>query len=159
MSEDPQSSIKVIDRRRSSASSESSDPSEGQSDSASKKEDLSSLAGEQVVKSAATSDHRPSASSPEGSQVEDDAGVDFASFVVSFYTQALVMLGEIPNPESGVVATNLSAARQTIEILVMIEEKTSGNLSADEKRLLSEVVANLQLAYVNKVKSASVNLR
>ena len=79
--------------------------------------------------------------------------LDFASFVMSLAHQTVVLLGEAPNPETNLLATNLEAARQTIDILAILEEKTVGNLTSEEKRLLEEVLAGLRLAYVKKSKT------
>lgn len=78
--------------------------------------------------------------------------VDFASFLMSLATQALVMLGEIPNPETRLTTMNLGAARQTIDILDMLEQKTRGNLSEEESQLLAELVSSLQLSFVEKIR-------
>ena len=86
-----------------------------------------------------------------GGAHEGSHQVDFASFVVSLATQALLMLGEIPAPDGEEVDINLDAARQTIEILAMLEEKTKGNLSGEENRLISEVLSSLRLTYVKKL--------
>ncbi len=79
------------------------------------------------------------------------APIDFSSFIVTLATQTLVLLGEMPNPETNVVSTNLAAAQQTIDILEMLQEKTKGNLSRDEQLLLTEILASLQMSYVQKM--------
>jgi hypothetical protein len=80
---------------------------------------------------------------------ESEAGtLDFADFVASLGTQTLIHLGHMPHPETRLVAKNLEAARQTIDILGMLEEKTRGNLSEYEEHMLEEVLANLRLAFV-----------
>ena len=81
------------------------------------------------------------------------AAVNFNNFVLGLGTQALVLLGEIPNPETGLVNANLSAAKQTIDILGMLEEKTKGNLDENEATLLTEVLSSLRLAFVDRVNS------
>lgn len=77
--------------------------------------------------------------------------VDFPSFIVSMATQALMMMGEIPDPESKLTSMNLSAAKQTIDIIAVLEEKTKGNLTEEEEKLLTEILASLRLAFVNKI--------
>lgn len=77
--------------------------------------------------------------------------VDFISFIIGLATQTMVMLGEMPHPETNQSMINLEAARQTIDILGVIEEKTKGNLTKDEERLMQDVLANLRLAFVNKM--------
>ncbi len=81
----------------------------------------------------------------------DPDAFDFSSLVISLATQALVMMGEVPNPESRSMNINLDAAKQTIDILVLLEEKTRGNLTMDEQKLLGEVLTNLQLSFVKKM--------
>lgn len=93
---------------------------------------------------------------PNNQRPMEAPSVDFPSFVVSLATQAVVMLGEMPNPETGLVSMNLEAARQTIDILAMLQEKTKGNLSAEEQGLMQEVLTSLRLAYVNKTGSGKI---
>lgn len=80
------------------------------------------------------------------------AEVDFSSFVISLATQVVIHLGEIPHPESNQRMENLEAARQTIDILALLEDKTVGNLSQDESHLLKEALTSLRMAFVNKSK-------
>lgn len=83
---------------------------------------------------------------------QENLSVDFSSFVISLATQAMMLLGEIENPETKERAVNTEAARQTIDILGMLEDKTRNNLSADEQKLLGDVLASLRMAFVSKVK-------
>lgn len=76
--------------------------------------------------------------------------LDFRSFIVSLATQALVMLGEVPNPETGQVTIHLEAAQQTIDILGMLQEKTKGNLSVEEDKLLNDILVSVRMAFVKK---------
>ncbi len=92
-----------------------------------------------------------SLSPTEAAKMQQPEKIDFISFIVSLGTQALVMLGEMPNPETRLQAVNIDAAKQTIDILGMLEEKTKGNLSAEEAKLLSEILTTLRMAFVNKV--------
>jgi len=55
--------------------------------------------------------------------------LDFGTFVLSMSSSALVHLGEVPEPESGQIMENVLAAKQTIDILCMLESKTKGNLT------------------------------
>lgn len=76
-------------------------------------------------------------------------GIDFTTFVLSLSTSALMHLGAIPSPDGPVgPEVALALAKQTIDILGMLEAKTSGNLSGDEERLLDEVLADLRLRFV-----------
>ena len=78
--------------------------------------------------------------------------LDFATFVLSMSSSALVHLGEVPEPESGQVMENVLAAKQTIDILCMLERKTAGNLTSQEARLLKDMLFELRMKYVQKVK-------
>jgi hypothetical protein len=80
--------------------------------------------------------------------------VDFGTFVLSLGSSALVHLGEIQHPESPEAKENLLLARQTIDLLAMLQEKTRGNLSEAEARFLSDLLADLRLKFVEKSQAA-----
>ncbi|MBP9837715.1 MAG: DUF1844 domain-containing protein [Proteobacteria bacterium] len=92
---------------------------------------------------------QPQVAKAEQNDAEDK--IDFVSFLVSLGTQALIMLGEIPNPETRQPSINIEGAKQTIDILGMIAEKTKGNLTAEEDKLLTEILSSLRLSYVKRV--------
>lgn len=81
-------------------------------------------------------------------------GVDFGMFVMSLASSALVQLGELPAPgeETGEAPANLPLAKQTIDILGMLEEKTRGNLTAEEAQLVQHLLYDLRLKYVDAKK-------
>jgi hypothetical protein len=76
--------------------------------------------------------------------------IDFPSYVLSYYTQGLVLLGEVPNPYTNKKEEDVEAARHTIDILSMIEQKTKGNLGKDEQQLLESVLYELRLKFMAK---------
>lgn len=78
--------------------------------------------------------------------------LDFGTFVLSMSSSALVHLGEVPEPESGQMMENILAARQTIDILCMLERKTRGNLTPQEERLLRDMLFELRMKYVQKAR-------
>jgi hypothetical protein len=92
---------------------------------------------------------------PEGQAQGEETlpRVDFATFVLSLSHSALVHLGEAPNPETGGVEKNLPLARQTIDLIAMLEEKTKGNLSGDEERLLGQILFDLRMRFVEMSKT------
>lgn len=119
-----------------------------------------------------TGDARPNA--PEttaaqsiGSTTEAEAGagfsgphpapppldLNFSTFVISLSTQALAHLGEIPHPIDNSTAVDLAAARQLIDILGILKDKTKGNLDATESGLLDHVLYDLRLKYVERARS------
>jgi hypothetical protein len=79
--------------------------------------------------------------------------VDFATFILSLSHSALMHLGEAPDPEGGSIIKNLPLARQTIDLIAMLEEKTKGNLSGEEERLVGQILFDLRLRYVEHAKS------
>jgi len=78
--------------------------------------------------------------------------IDFSSFVVSLSTQALMHLGEIANPLSGKAETDIAVAKQMIDILALLQEKTRGNLNSGEERLVEDILFDLRMKYVEAVK-------
>ncbi len=76
--------------------------------------------------------------------------VDFYTFCMGLGSSALVHLGDVPHPDAGDARTSLLMAQQTIDILGMLQEKTRGNLSEDESKLLEHLLLDLRLRYVQK---------
>ncbi|HMO01959.1 MAG TPA: DUF1844 domain-containing protein [Oligoflexia bacterium] len=76
------------------------------------------------------------------------AELNFSQFVISLATQTLMQLGDIKPPPDIEVQVDLQAAKQTIDILSLLKEKTKGNLSKDEEHLLEEILHNLRLSFV-----------
>ena len=74
--------------------------------------------------------------------------IDFATFIVSLSHSALTHLGDAPHLDDGSVGRNLSLAKQTIDLLGLLEEKTKGNLEGDEERLLTQVLFDLRMRYL-----------
>ena len=78
--------------------------------------------------------------------------IDFSTFVISLSTQALMHLGEIASPLSGKVETDIPVAKQMIDILGVLREKTRGNLNSGEERLMEDILFDLLMKYVVAVK-------
>jgi hypothetical protein len=76
----------------------------------------------------------------------------FIEFVVMHAQNAALFLGQIPNPKTGQGEVNLDLARMFIDQLAMIQEKTRGNLTSEEAKVLSNALSNLQVAYVEVAK-------
>lgn len=79
--------------------------------------------------------------------------LNFSTFILSLTTSALVSLGELPDPLSKEKAANLPLAQQTISIIEILKEKTAGNLTEDEDRLMSTVLYDLRMKYVQAARS------
>jgi len=90
---------------------------------------------------------------PDG-RVRDASGrcvmpaVTFASFVLSLNTSALYHMGELSHPETGQRLVDRELAKHTIDILVMLADKTKGNLEADENELLTRILYELKMRFV-----------
>jgi hypothetical protein len=98
----------------------------------------------------ATKEETPSAEGRPAVEEEQLPEVNFATFVFSLSSSALLHFGEIPDPASGQKTKNLSMAKHTIDILAMLEEKTRGNLNPDEEQLFKNILYDLRMRYVKE---------
>ncbi len=78
--------------------------------------------------------------------------IDFSSFILSLGTQAMMHLGEIPNPVTKQKEINLTLAKQTIDLIELIKDKTIGNLTAGEEQLIDNFLYELRIKYVKENK-------
>jgi len=93
----------------------------------------------------------PPEAEQQGQRYEDDyPEVNFASFVISLSTSAMYHFGDFPDPATKEARKNLPAAKQTIDILGMLESKTEGNLDENEKSMLEGLLYELRLRYVKE---------
>lgn len=74
--------------------------------------------------------------------------IDFVTFVLSLSHNAMVSMGLLPPPDQSPVTRDLVLARQTIDILGMLAEKTRGNLTGEEERILDSILFDLRMSYV-----------
>jgi hypothetical protein len=74
--------------------------------------------------------------------------IDFTNFTLSLSTSALIQLGEIQDPFTQKSAKNLPLAKQTIDLIGMLKEKTKGNLSPEEEKVIEYVLYDLRIRYV-----------
>ena len=79
--------------------------------------------------------------------------IDFSGFVLSLATTGMVHLGAIPDPVSGKREENLPGARQMIAVLTVLREKTRGNLSNEESKLLDGLIYEMQMGFMRQSKS------
>src|SRR5262252_6802158 len=86
---------------------------------------------------------RPAAAEPAG-----PPQIDFHTFVLSLGSSALLHLGELERPGAGRAEKNLPMAKHTIDILGMLQEKTRGNVTPEEGKLLESLLYDLRLRYV-----------
>lgn len=126
----PDRGFKVDDRRRFSASGEPRDDA----------------AREETTRPA-----EPPRQNPQAHPEEHLPPLNFSTFVLSLSTQALFALGEMSTPDGPAAAPeDLGTARQLIDILGILEQKTQGNLDETERALLRNVLYDLRLKYVQR---------
>ena len=78
-----------------------------------------------------------------------ESGIDFPGFILSLATTAAVHFGDIPDPATGQpMEPNILAAAQMIEIIAMLQEKTRGNLTAAESKVLDDLLYDLRMRFV-----------
>uniref|UniRef100_A0A7V4LCG4 DUF1844 domain-containing protein n=1 Tax=Desulfobacca acetoxidans TaxID=60893 RepID=A0A7V4LCG4_9BACT len=77
--------------------------------------------------------------------------ITFSSFLISLSSSALINLGELPDPVTGETKQDLPLAKQTIDLLGLLREKTRNNLREDEEKLFDHLLYDLRLRYI-KVK-------
>ena len=138
MSEEQEKTFKVTDRRQFTAEGDpkARDSQEPPAQSPPPAE------SPPTVDEAAPSESPPSTPEP----------MDFASFLLSLGTSGMVQLGEIPDPMTGQKAENLEGARQTIDLLTLLKQKTEGNLSSDESHLFEQLLYELRMKFISKEK-------
>ena len=105
---------------------------------------------------------RPEPETPEGAEGEAEKirkpeqaplpEINFSTFIFSLNTSALLHLGEVPDPTTGKEQVDLAMAKQTIDLIAMLKEKSQGNLTQDEENLIKYILYDLRLRYVQKTK-------
>jgi hypothetical protein len=79
----------------------------------------------------------------------------FLQLVLGLQQSAMMMLGKLMNPLTRKIETNLEMARDTIDTLAALEERTRGNLEPDEERVLRQVLGELRMNYVDEIKKSA----
>jgi len=123
--------FKVVDRRSSAAGAEARENEKPKAQSG------QSAEGEGFVMKEAEQKSEPS-----------PMQLDFSTLVFSLATGALIHMGLAPDPASRKVQKNLELAKQNIEILSILKDKTKGNLTAEEDKLLENLLAETRLRFV-----------
>jgi hypothetical protein len=142
--EDQKRSFKVQDRRRFSESGDARpDAGDGSKDPQDAADPPGPPPAEPHGHDEAAENHQHQTRLPE---------LNFATFVMSLSTQALAHLGEIPDPVDGAIRVDLIAARQMIDILAILRDKTTGNLDSAENSLLESALYDLRMKYVEKAR-------
>ncbi|MFC1836364.1 DUF1844 domain-containing protein [Thermodesulfobacteriota bacterium] len=149
--------FKVTDRRRftsedaagqDSASEESEAQTEASSIPDSETEKATDSEGDEAL--GKTEPSQPSGD--EAGEAEALPPLDFSGFVLGLANTALFQLGLARGPEGIGITKDIQGARQTIDLIAMLEEKTRGNLSDQEKNLIAETLFQLRMAFVEATK-------
>ena len=83
-------------------------------------------------------------------QPSPEPALSFTAFILSLASTAAIHFGDLPDPESGArMEPNLDGAAQMIEILGLLEQKTRGNLTAEERQILEQVLYELRMRFVD----------
>ena len=87
---------------------------------------------------------------PEGEKKQEVPlpEITFINLIFSLSTSALIQLGEIQDPVSQQLAKDLPLAKQTIDLIGMLKEKTKGNLTSDEEKVVENILYDLRIRYV-----------
>ena len=116
-------------------------------------------AAEKEEKETPAAEEKEEPDSPEAAEAPDTETqeppppfpeINFATFVASLNASALLQLGAIEDPTTGQKNKNLPMAKQTIDILSMLQEKTTGNLSEEEENLLKNILYDLRIMFVKE---------
>jgi len=92
------------------------------------------------------------ADNSQGKQKMPPLEADFASLISSMAMEALIFLGEIPNPVTRKKEENIEQARYIIDMLSVLKEKTKGNLNSDEANALDNMLYELRTKFIEKSK-------
>lgn len=79
--------------------------------------------------------------------------LDFSTFILSLGSTAMVHLGKVSSPGSEIESVDLPGAKQIIDIISILQEKTQGNLSESEEKLMNSLLYDLRISYVDAQKA------
>lgn len=92
------------------------------------------------------------ADTPQDSKMQEVTSMSFSHLILSLATSAQIGMGMMPNPGSGKLERNIPMARQTIDLIAILQEKTQGNLTAEEAKLLDELLYTLRMQFLEAEK-------
>jgi hypothetical protein len=90
--------------------------------------------------------------SDENNKAEALQTIDFSTFLLSLSTNALVHMGEVEDPSAADIPVDMVLAKQTIDIIGMLKEKTKNNLTPEEENLINHILYDLRLRFVQQGK-------
>lgn len=91
---------------------------------------------------------------PSENKVTGLPEITFSSFILSLSSSALFHFGELPDPVTNQKQKNIEMAKQTIDILGLLENKTAGNLDKEESSLLENLLYDLRMRYISETKKS-----
>ncbi|MBN2190367.1 MAG: DUF1844 domain-containing protein [Candidatus Aureabacteria bacterium] len=91
------------------------------------------------------------------SNQEQKKEIQFIGFVSIFGNSAMQAMGKVANPFNGKIEKNMEAAKASIDLLELLEEKTKGNLTQNEQKALESLLTNLRLNYADEMKKPEKN--
>lgn len=144
--------FRVSDRRRFAGSEGGKAPQEEKAPEGDKKPPESQEAAGEKPDAAGQEE---AGKKPEAEKREERTAlpeINFATFVISLCSSALIHLGIAPDPMTGEQTKDLAIAKQTIDMLAMLQEKTRGNLTEEEAQLLESMLYDLRMRYVAESK-------
>jgi hypothetical protein len=107
-------------------------------------------AEEAAHKAAAEAQAEAEKSEPKGRPEVLLPGINFSAFLISLSSSAFIHLGDLPDPTTGEKTKDLPLAKQTIDLLGLLREKTRNNLQEDEEKLFDHLLYDLRLRYVRE---------
>ena len=105
---------------------------------------------EAARKAAAEAKEEARKAAPPGREGTPLPEITFEAFLISLSSSALIHLGELPDPTSGEKKKDLPLAKQTIDLLGLLREKTRNNLKEEEEKLFDHLLYDLRMRYVKE---------
>jgi len=102
----------------------------------------------------APTNEAPASESPTSENISDKENVeeyppiDFMSFIMSLSTSALIYLGEVPDPVDNEKKKIIPMAKQMIDLISLLNDKTKGNLTADEEKYMENILFELKMVFI-----------
>jgi len=109
---------------------------------------------EKAMEEASADSSKPAESGDSPDKPKNQPPINFSTFVLSLSSSAAMSLGGYQDPVSGHIPKNLEIAKQSIDILGIIQEKTRGNLTEDEEKLLDSALYELRMRYVEEAEKS-----
>jgi hypothetical protein len=145
--------FRVSDRRRFAGSEAQEDREQGKAAATEKAEKPPEGQKEPDDKTAAAQQEQKAKPGEQAGKEQERTTlpeVNFSTFVVSLSSSVLIHMGVVPDPLTGKTQKDLPVAKQTIDMLGMLQDKTRGNLTEEEKQLLDNLLYDLRMRYVSE---------